>query len=348
MRFLVMVCVIFILGTPLSDAFAFEGGESCASVYAGSVANISEKIRTWVQDDFLWNKHCEKDGDFHESSSSSGLSVSIGDILGGGFSGSNSDAVKKIRDFCKAHLQTRHELSDSYDYDKTIVQGALKSFNECRALELRQVHVSHTVQYPRSVNIRVDFDPTATNVSFRQMVYDSNVATCTSTGLSKDGSPVKLTAATKEMQVKPFSVDCVRIGSKTKDGGVKFDRFVAALDTSAGTYSVSLPTEEMLGYDLASENKTERNILEYERSELRKQVDGLKRQLASVKAPIHFFSHGQDDVVPCEGSPDAYAAKLCGKDKPVLQMLWDHAGNKCGHRIFAVACIGYEYNPEQR
>lgn len=123
-------------------------------------------------------------------------------------------------------------MSDSYDYDRNVVVAAQKSFNECRALELAGVHVSHSVQEPRSVIIRVDYNPDQTKVDFRSMVYDPSVATCYSTGLSKGGTRIKITSETKEVkEILPFDVACERIGIKTASGETKFERFAAATPT---------------------------------------------------------------------------------------------------------------------
>ncbi len=142
--------------------------------------------------------------------------------------------------------------------------------------------------------IRVDFDPSKTNVVFRGVVYDSKVVSCSTTSLSKDGSPVMITPTTKEAAVKPFAVTCQRLASASSKGSQHFDRFVAALDTNHGTYTVELPTEDMLGYDLAAQNKIQREKLVSERDALIGEKERLEKSIANTTAPIVVFDRGQD------------------------------------------------------
>jgi hypothetical protein len=205
----------------------------CGDVYAQAVSNVSIKTKHDVEYDFLWNKHCESNGELKKSS----LGI---DILGYGLTGEN--ASQKSQQFCKEHLQEQLRAGDSYSFDRQTVVAAQKSFNECRALELSSVHVSHETQEPRSIVIRVDFDSSKVKLRFRSFVYDPRSAKCTTTAFS--GKPEVLTPTTKEAEVGPFAVVCERIASQTTNGAMKFDRFTGALDTSFGTYSVELPTRK--------------------------------------------------------------------------------------------------------
>jgi hypothetical protein len=315
-----------------------HGQEYCAEVYAKSIANVSVKTRSSTEYDYVFNTHCELNGEVRKESQQTDLTIAI-KVVSLGFSGTRQQALERMQQFCKSHAQERLALSDSFDYERTIVIAAQKSFNECRALELAGVHVSHSVQDPRSVVIRADFDPSKTNVLFRGVVYDPQSGTCTTTGLSQDGARVTITPSTKEASVKPFSVTCERTASTTASGSNKFGRFVAALDTNHGTYTVELPVEEMLGFDLAQENKRRYDEMTATQKALAQQKQHLEERLGGVKADVILFNHGQDGTVPCEGDPNAYAKAVCKGKLFSLKSLGSSGGRRCGYVQYAVACI---------
>ncbi|HWW49539.1 MAG TPA: hypothetical protein VNZ94_17045 [Xanthobacteraceae bacterium] len=319
-----------------------QGQESfCADVYATSVANVSIRVRQTAEHDYLWNKHCEKNGELRQESTKLDLTIPIKAIVVG-FSGSNEQARQRMTQFCKENLQERLATSDGYDFERTIVIAAQKSFNECRALELAAVRVSHAIFDPTSVVIRADFDPTKTNVSFRAFTYDPKAAVCRTTALSKDGKPTTITDATQETgSVQPFSVICKRIGKKASSGAEKFERFLAALVTNHGTYSVELPAEEMLGFDLATQNKQRQGKMLAE-------IASLNNKLAGVTAETHLVRQGQYaaggywEHVLCPqdgGDLDAHTRGICRDRTSSRRHLLTHSGNRCGYNYYAIACI---------
>lgn len=333
---------LLLLATFLTSA---AHAEDCAEVYAQSVANISIKTLHNYEFDYLWNKHCETTGELKKESAGLDLTSAVTSIVGVGIGFSKQEASQRMQQFCKEHLQEQLKTTDSYNFDRQIVVASQKSFNECRALELSSIHVSHAVQEPRSVVIRADFDPSKTKVMFRSLVYNQKVATCSTSALSSAQKPEVITPTTKPSSVEPFAVVCERIGSKTADGSLKFDRFTAALDTNFGTYTVELPTEEMLGFDLASLDKSRYEKLVAVQNNLTQQNADLLKRIAGVTAEVHYFSTGQDMEIPCEGrNPEwfaRYAKGICGEmPYSVTSLSGEIPDNrKCGIHHYGLACI---------
>jgi hypothetical protein len=323
-----------------------QSEETCADVYARSVADISIKVRHDFEFDYLWTKHCEKNGELRQESTKLDLTIPVKEIVVG-FSGSQQEATQRMQQFCKEHLQERLAQTDTYDYQRTVVNAAQNSFNDCRALELNGVRMSHSIQEPRSVVIRADFDPSKTKVMFRGAVYDQKIAKCTTTALTHDGTPTIITAATKETPVQPFSITCERTPTKTANGALKFDRFTAAVVTNHGTYTVERPDEGLFGFDLASQSKLRYDRAVADRDTLAAEKAALMKQLDGVSAEIHLFVHGQFpqgagywEHTPCERGPDAFAKSVCKDRKYVIRPLaYGLSGNSCGYNYGAVACI---------
>ncbi|MDH6273600.1 hypothetical protein M2311_003690 [Rhizobium leguminosarum] len=328
---------------------------SCGEVYANSVRNISIESRLAIEKDFLFNRHCSASGEISQSSSGFDFTATV-KAVDIGFGGTQSDARQWMESFCKEHLQTRDRQDELFRFDNTVVVDALKSFNECRALEINETYITHVLVEPRAAILTVDFNRDTTNLRFRGITYDTNVAECWTTGLTESGDTLVLNNTTQEFEVKrSFSVICERKGTPTNAGSTKFERFVIGLDTNHGPYTVTMPLEELAGFDLGSEYK--RNVLalsaeiqqlQSDKAGLAGAVNSLEQRIANASAELHLVRQGQyapggyweHVVCPQDGGDlNAHMQRICGIRKPQSRHLDTQGGNRCGYSFYAYACV---------
>jgi hypothetical protein len=340
---------------------------SCGDVYAGAVRNVSVSTRNKVESNYLFSQHCENNGEMRTGSSSQNLSVAVAKKINLGFSGTNAEAITTIKNFCKTYVASSSSSSQAFDLEDLVVSEALKTFNECRQLEINNVFISHSIQDPRSVIVKIDFNPGKTKLHLRSIDYDADVATCRTTALSSfswfgNPEPEVITEKMKESEIdRPFSITCVRTPENDSN---KFPRFTLGVDTNHGTYSLSMPVEEMLGYDLAHQNKV--SILALNKrintlsdnntslvSQLRQakgNATNLTNRLSRVTVEIHHVMVGRYSRSPwphlqCTQrggqGVNSYASGVCGANRAVidLDVLSSVSGDTCGYSLYQFACL---------
>ncbi len=335
------ICAITIL-TSTTNTFAKQ---SCNDAYAGAVRNISINTREFSESSYTYTQHCSESGQLSESSAGLDLTIPIKKIVFG-FKGTKKEAKTQMEKFCKLHSEKKSAFGRFYSVENEVVVNALQSFNECRALEIQGIDIWHQIQDPRSVIVGADFNPAKTNFNLRAVTYNSNIATCRTTGLNSKGTPVVLDDNTSEHKMKkPFSIVCSRTAEETKDGTDKFPRFTLGIDTNHGAYSVTMPVEEVLGFDLASLNKEryikiidERSQLQNKNTLLLKERNSLKNTINKANASIHFLVQGKKAVgsywehVKCTvhgGNITTHIKNTCnGKKDTSLMLKWlEHEKN---------------------
>ncbi len=313
----------------------------CGQVYTNAVANVSVSTRHETELSYLFSEHCETSGELRRSSAGVDLTVPVGKI-NIGFKGSKSDAEEAMRDFCKTRQEDSEYNLETYDFDRTIVVEALKSLNQCIALENAGVTLSHSFQEPASVVIRADFDPAKTNLEFRGVTFDVSQGNCRSASLSKGPEMQRVTPETGAFKLeKSFSIICDRTSTDTSEGK-KFQRFSFAMDTNHGTYSLVLPPEDLLGYDLSSQNKQRADQMAKENAELVRRMEG-------ATARLHVLYYGGSDPgkpwqhVRCGRSVADRQEKTCEGKKVVSRKLSGGGGGECGWDRYIYACIDFPY-----
>ncbi|MCA9325904.1 hypothetical protein KDA23_07675 [Candidatus Saccharibacteria bacterium] len=350
--------MMFLLCATSPCVFA-ETSNTCGDVYAGAVQDVSFDARQYAENNFLFTAHCESNGEIREGQSDQSLSI-VAKKVNIGFSGNSSEARSTVSEFCKEFLSKKDFRRASFRYELTVVGAALRSFNDCKALEHNGMFVRHYVQQPRSVIVRLDFNPDKTNVIFRGAAFDNSIATCSSTALSSAGTPVVIDRSTPETSIdRPFSIICERTPEETSSGAKKFQRFVLGVDTNHGTYNVEMPTEEMFGYDLASANQARHMELQDQKNALEARLNGiiemlnaevttLKNRIDTASAEIHLVKQGEKGVpffehVACPqhgGDFNAYVSNLCGSRRKIIQPIQTEVpGGWCGYNFYAVACM---------
>lgn len=341
---------IVLTGLLLTSSSTFSNEEgSCASVYVDATRNVNIATRILIEQDQFFTKHCENNGLIRTESLGLDLTVPIKQIKAD-FSGTKNEALEEMKQFCKESASDRKRFQSSYDYNNSVVVDALRSFNQCRALEAKGININHKTTDVRSLVVKVHFNPTTDKIQLNSVQYDPLVADCFTDikGIKKLRTPMKPVKAKA-----PFSVSCTRIAENNKDGNNKFNRFELLLDTNQGAYSVAMPTEEMLGYDIASVNKRKILAAQDESQKLRGELgdslsrnNDLTKKMQNPKVKIHTMRQGSglgSSGIACDHNINTFAKGVCGSAimTPVLRITPESNGGSCGYRTWQWACVSY-------
>lgn len=338
-NFVLVTCLLL---TALSSEG--QGSSTCQSVYADSVRNVDIQTRVLTEQNDLFSRHCETNGSLKSSSANLDLTGQVKAIKLG-FSGSQSEAKQTMQEFCKTHSERLSRFDSFYQLNNRVVVDALQSFNQCIALEGKRVQISHVATDSRSLVVRVGFNPAEQNVSLNSVQYDTAVATCRS-NITGDGPPAEVSSTSGQITAKgPFSVACERIASATSNGDRKFSRLELLVDTNQGAYSVAMPTEEMLGYDLANANRQTILAATQEQVRLKNEADALRGRIDGVRAEANLTTQGQGAQVPCPqhgGDLNTFVKNSCqGGIVSGLVKTGEGPGKACGYTSYKWSCIKF-------
>lgn len=315
----------------------------CQAVYADSVRNVDVQSRILTEQNDIFNKHCESNGSMKQSSLGVDLTIPI-KAIDVGFSGTSSEAQQRMQQFCKTNVERYSQFNSFYQLNNHVVIDALRSYNQCIALEGKRVQISHVATDTRSLVVKVGFNPAEQTVTLNSVQYDTGVATCTS-NIAGDGSPKELSPTTGQITAsRPFSVACERKAAGTATGELKFPRFELLVDTNQGAYTVAMPTEGMLGYDLA--NASQMNLLAatQEQQRLSSENATLRAKMAKPIAKPMWVVQGQGATVPCSqngGDVSTYVKNSCNGIVSEFRQVSSVGGRRCGYTRYEWSCVTY-------
>lgn len=333
--------VILALATLTSQA---QVASTCQSVYADSVRNVDIQSRVITEQNDLFSRHCETNGSLKRSSTAIDLTAPM-KAIDIGFSGGQTEARQKMQEFCKTHSERLSRFDAFYQLNNRVVVDALQSFNQCIALEGKRVQISHVATDSRQLVVRVGFNPAEQNVTLNSVQYDTTVATCRS-NINGDGTPMIVNSTSGQITARaPFSVACERTAITSAGADKKFPRLELLVDTNQGAYSVAMPTEEMLGYDLANANRQAILAATQEQARLRAQIDSLSAKIAGAKATAHTVTQGRGAGVACPqhgGNLEAHVKNTCrGGRVSELTQIGSRSGSTCGYTTYKWSCITF-------
>lgn len=344
------VFLLFAMSAVITDARASE----CAAVYANSTRNVTEAYRQQTELSYFFSLHCSKSGEINQSSLGIGLEATVKQIPYK-FSLTSTDAKTKMEEFCKAGAQQNFFSSTATDVRSEVVVAALRSFNECIALERRGLRLTHQEQAPRSVLIFAELTNAYTSASLDTITYDPKLVSCRSTGFSRDGSAMPLDGSKALKITQNFTITCTRKGKPLPKSTV-YPRTTIGVSTSLGPYTVDLIEDELYGFELASQAKAlnrsaiaDRDQSAMEAAASKEVANQLQARLNNVGVEIHTVSTGEYDPdttrfyqprLYCDSKVDAHAAAICGPSRQVkLVPVGGYSLNKCGYQHYIFACI---------
>jgi hypothetical protein len=340
----------------------------CAFVYSNAVKDTSVTQIDVVRKSLSYNFLCEQDGSVRTSSFGLNLKAIIEEIPIG-LSAAGSDSSAQVKLFCKIGFEQKGFTLSTSTFDNTVVVDALRSFNECRALELRGFKIFHKESVPESVSIYGEITKSGLRAFLSGILYDKNKLKCTSTSFTGNGAqevldPEKFKARQVNPQKNTFQINCKRIPEK-KAGSQYFRYTPVQVTTTEGIYGFSLAENQLQGFELASSAAQENNRIGRERDQalanlaatqavvtsLQTAVANVQARLANVSVRTTLYGTGENReqmeswgfnwVGRYDGSAEsnAWIARFCAGSQAVVQRIRSHAGNCCGYTYSVVTCI---------
>ncbi len=352
MTFHAVLKVFAVVGT-VGSALSAQASD-CASVYSNATRNISSMQKQQTELSYYFSRHCQKNGEVNQGSFSLGIEAVVKQIPFT-FSASNTDSKSKIEEFCKTGSQQNYFFASSTDFRDEVVAASLNSFNQCIALENRGLRFTHQEQAPQSVLIYGELTQNFISATLDAVAYDPAAVTCKSTGFNADGTAVTLDGGKSLKISKNFTIACTR-KPRVEAQKTFYPRAVIGLSTSLGPYTVELIEDQLFGFTLASQAKSNYDKVVAQRDLNLNEALGakavaaqLQNRLNSVTAEAFTVSYGEYDRpstqyfsprLYCGADIQAHANSVCGANRTaIVKGLGSYGGNKCGYGHYVFACI---------
>lgn len=336
---------------------------TCQAVYAESVRNLNVSSQVSFQKISIFKEHCEENGALKSEISKLDLAVPI-KTLTAKIGISRDQQQQEMQQFCKTFKDERNRNDAQFSMNDTVAVDALRSYNQCIALEKRNVQISHTSN-EESIVVRVDFNPTTSVVALNSLSFDEKMANCTSTILGDGARPITFSTG-KVAANGPFVVSCRRT-PQTTDRGRRFSRVSFLISTNHGDYDVYMAPETLLNFDMesiarrgiqafdetlkaekeASAKLAEMNAKLRDNTRIASAESAtLKAKMANPSAQIFSILQGEGAPIPCPqdgGDHLTYVKNSCAAPGvlSVLTKTPEVGGRKCGYRTWQWACVTY-------
>ena len=224
---------------------------SCSDVYQNATRNLTVESRNRTAKSLYFNLYCESNGDVKSFSSAGSMKFPIEGIPVE-FGGDNTWDEVEIKNFCSETSKEFYGSNCEIIYNNYVVIDALKLYNQCEELSQRGLTITYEEAHPNSFIIFGDFD-NRDDVQIQSVLYPDSDMTCYSSSFSEDGSRKVITGDHKMNPGKEdFTIGCVRKKIQSNGRDI-FRRTTFQIGTNHGPYSIILPGEEVLGFELGSE-----------------------------------------------------------------------------------------------
>lgn len=317
---------------------------TCGFVYSNAVRDIEDTRKSNSTKKYLFDRHCEKNGQRKNTDISADL-VSLSNSGYFDFGGSKQEAESKMQQFCKTFVQQDLAQSNESIYRDTVVVSALHALNNCIDIENNNVRFIPSIAEPNALSLTVTFNPARTRLNIKSI--QQHHMTCKVSGYGQNGILTPVSSIQREFEAKDiFVISCLRESSQAKDGTI-FERASLQVNTQWGPYSLSLPPETVLNFDLASSAKARNadlaaqvQALSTERNSLQNQVTTLGNIINRTSVEMHWH-HRDSDAGNCHiPGPTHTPEQLCGTRRNTGWLhAFSRAGHQCGHNVWVLACI---------
>ncbi len=324
----------------------------CGAVYANATSNVSSSTISRARDRNWFLNYCENTGVLKRGMTEAGIAAVSGGFFGE-FRGSRSEALSYAQRICSEQSGVANDVDYNSSWQYQVAVDALRSYNECRALEVIGIRVSHTIDSAGNVSIFFSFDATRVNVEFQGITYSGTGARCTSTGFSTEEngvSPVVDVTSTTPGQrmTRPFTIICQRSeGSGVRPG----NPFSVTVATNHGSYSASVfsrPQGDGVCESLLRASESSNADLQKKLASTKLEMDLATRALADATGNIRLVVAGQNDLLPgavhfsCSRTRDdvfRYAMQVCGSGQVHgFQRVGARRGGACGYTYYVFSC----------
>lgn len=331
----------------------------CSDVYASATRNILSNDKEASELSYSFNRLCKKDGSVKSESTKAEIEAVI-DKVPWKFGFNSASAEQKTSEFCKAGEKLITSWEKESLYSSTVVTQALVNFNECRALELQGLRITHHVAEPWTVTIYGDL---SRSIVASIDTISTNNLNCSSTSFSKK-KVKEIVDGSKKIDLKGnFVISCART-SITNKGEAHYPRAGITLGTSVGLYTVVVPDETLSGFDLASESKNKYTALQKDSdakliaitNESEAKIKEIQTRLDNTSAEGYVFyeSEAQSDLHNFNNYYNAasvftfaqgyravpYSIETCGPERiPIRKLLGTFSGASHGTNFFVLTCL---------
>lgn len=363
MRAIMIAAVLAVSVTGYLTPATAQIQSACVSVYQDATRAYTKEEKESTELATSFSQHCEKNGSVKASSLNAGIDAVVQQIPFK-FSAASKSSTQKLQEFCKVSSTLAYSSDAATVMSNVVVTDALRSFNQCVALEKKGLVITHDEQYPESVIFYGRFLDRTTNATLDTVSYDAKRVTCTSTNFNWLGTVDRIDDSRQKQIPSNFNITCRRIPNESAEA-IKFPRVAIALSTSLGPYSVTLQEDQLNGYTLASEAKKQFDRVTAEKDALAGEKDALAKQVADLKAASERFDsysvimyHGNNlgflaglftqnprnfKIVNCPKNQamfDAGLATACaaGYQGRHLRTFLDYNGGPCGNTFHELKC----------
>lgn len=328
---------------------------SCESVYQNAVRNITVDTIDRSSRSFYFNLYCERDGSTRSIAAGTNFSFPIEGIpfeAGGDASWDEAE----LKEFCRIGSDSNYYEASDFSYGSFVVTDALTSYNQCLFLQKENLLVTHQEAPAASFIVFGEFTSPILDATIDTVQYDPDKLTCTSTSFSDDGSEELIDGSRRyDPNRQPFSIACVRKAFQSGDKDY-YPRTWFQMATSVGPYTVILPGDSHLGFNLASQAEAAYNAAiesrNAAREEARRAVAAAARRIETLEPVVltgyagdSWMHHTKDISVACydheakpledrmrEKCPTGYRATTYTKAGSV-------DGGRCGQTWATLVCL---------
>lgn len=354
------VGIASLLATP-----AMGNASACVAVYSNAVANVEIETRERSERSYVYNLYCEQNGEMRSTAGGGSLSFPIKGIPIS-LSAEGSFSQSQLREFCRIGNEQDFFHGSDFGFGRYVSEAALRSFNDCVALEREGMTVTHQVAAPEAFSVYLEFRDSRLNGTLDLVDYDEEKMTCTSAAFTKDGEAETLYGSMRREigNGRSFTIGCRRT-PQISTLGRTFPQAEFLLSTSWGPYRVSLPGDTHYGFELASHaSATHAEVIERLREaqgvrdrEARRAADAEARAAVADRrlSGLRIFTVYQGDNFSVEGDFKELCTTLGGAPVNnreymearcrIHQMAYQshrrvrvHSGGHCGHASFALVC----------
>lgn len=334
---------------------AFAQGLSCGDVYANAVIDVDISTSENTEKSFYFNLYCEESGDMKSFASDGSVAFPIKG-LPVSMSGGADMSQEKMKEFCRIGAGEDYSAQADFDYARYANEAALRSYNDCRALEQERVMVTHRTAPPEGFTVFIEFRGVNQEGTLDLVDYDTDKMTCTTQFVGDDEVTTLSGSMSRVIGSDNISIGCTR-RAEVHEGQDFYPGATFRMSTSWGPYNITLPPNTRLGYDLVAEAEAahaeilaDLGAARQEAASWKERSDRLTRRTNGARLYRVYqgdnFSVGADfkQLCPQQGGRRIDATYLDEACRTKGIRYWGHStamsygGGICGHTMHVVLC----------
>jgi hypothetical protein len=337
---------------------ATQANASCESVYENATRNVTFTESNYSAMFVLYDNICEMNGEIRNNIADVQLEAVIKKIPVK-FKANKNDKREVVKSYCREYNEVRQSKSLERVSKSEVVTEALTNFNSCMMIQKKyNVEIGHRFITPGAIIFDVVFGGQGQVLSLSDVPHSDNFE-CTSSNIGKDGQPLILGSKQPNIEARSnFNIVCRRDEIKETDGSVRYAPGFVGLATTWGSYSVSLPSDEIYSSELASEARQQINTLvastkslsdslntaNEEKSKLQKSIDNLNKKIRDTRIEhkvVTLGGGGPGINYGCGVSLDSARALTCPQATSMTpaEQTGIRRGGPCGTATYVFACL---------